>query len=855
MSARRDQPEVASAPARPWNLRALPLVLLGVFLLAGLWLAQQVILPQARERDLNRLSLYTSFARLLLESDAANGVHPEVTLEKIRQLGLTNPQILPLEQMPAGRSPRYITPGSHVEAWEVFHGADGQPAGVIRFERWSDTTLWALGILQAVAAAAMIGGILLVLTAWLSALGPSNRQLRALAANVRARFGLPPRAEPGSRGALQDLEVAIGEAADRTQSEAERRQRLLDEHTEAACLGTADGTLLEVNAAYARMFGRSQEELTGTNYLDLIPPADRTEVVNGLQKLTPRHPTNTETHRVFLPDGKIRWTRWRDRALFDEQGDVKEILSFGLDVTEEQNLRDQIERLRLAFDQMQSLARTGSLTWNFSEDRMAWTDETFRLLGIEREDSAATLDRLIQAVVPDDREPLRHLFQRARENGDPFECEFRAVQPDGSIRVLQSRAEVTADPKTKLLDQLTCTLRDITALRDAEAATKRELRLREAIEQSLAVGIVVRDMSGKTLSANPAFTAMVGFTEQELIKAIPPAEPYWPEENREAIRAALASALGGQGPKEGFQLVFCRKDGSLFDALVSVAPLLDENGEPQALLGAVTDITAIQQTRRDLLETNERLRIAQEVAEIGIWDWDPIEDTLHWDRQSFAIFGYPEATDPQEVWGKVHSEEEQERLTYELRRLIAAGGTSGQDRIRAKWPDGTIHDILSTYVILRDENGRANRVLGINRDVTSEMEEEREMRDANERLAAALEGGNFGIFEHVFGVGALNWNAVNYEIHGIDPSITDPEKLFAAWKEAAGDDYLIIVQTLAALPVEKTSLTYDFSITVPRTGERRRIRSSVFIERNAQGHPLRLVGVSRRLDQRISGLP
>ncbi|MGA0849863.1 MAG: PAS domain-containing protein, partial [Chthoniobacterales bacterium] len=243
-----------------------------------------------------------------------------------------------------------------------------------------------------------------------------------------------------------------------------------------------------------------------------------------------------------------------------------------------------------------------------------------------------------------------------------------------------------------------------------------------------------------------------------------------------------------------------------------------------------------------------RLRIAQDVAAFGIWDWDPVADTLHWDRQSFAIFGYPEATDPHEVWGKVHSEEDQERLTYELRRLIAAGGTSGEDRIRALWPDGTIHDILSTYVILRDDTGKAVRVLGVNRDVTSEVEEERELRDANERLAAALEGGSFGTFEHVFGVGALNWNAVNYEMHGIDPSITDPEKLFAAWKEVVGDDYPIIEQAVAALPVDKTSLTYDFGVRLQSTGEKRRIRTSIFIERSKQGHPLRLVGVSRRLD-------
>ena len=847
MSTSRDQHGEKFSPARQSLVWFLPLLVLTCFLLAGLWGIQQFTIPHARVRDLDRATRYAKFSRFLIEADMAAGVPLAVTMDKIRQTGLDNAQIIPPDQIPQGKSPRYTAPGSHVEAWEIFHGPDGQPAGAVYYERWSDTTVWALAILQFLFAATAVCGVLLIAVTWLAAYVPLRRRIAELTKSVRERFGLVSLQETKAGDPLSVLTKSLAEAEAKMREKEGQRQRLLDEHTEAACLGMADGTLIEVNAAYARMFGRSPEELAGTNYLDLIPPADRTQVVNGLQKLTPRHPTNIETHRVVLPDGKIRWTRWRDRALFDEQGAVKQILSFGLDVTEEQNLRDQTERLRLAFDQMQSLARTGSLTWNFSEDRMEWTEETFRLLGIERGKMAPSLDSLLETVAPDDRERLRHLFARAREIGDPFEHEFRAILPDGSLRVLQSRAEITADAKTKLLDQLTCTLRDITALRDAELATKRELRLREAIEQSLAVGIVVRDMSGRTLSANPAFTEMVGFTEEELINAAPPAEPYWPKENQHAIRAALISALQGQSPKEGFQLVFCRKDGSPFDALVSVAPLLDEKAEPQALLGAVTDITAIQQTRRDLLATNERLRIAQEVAEFGIWDWDPIKETLQWDRQSFAIFGYPEATNPLEVWGKVHSEEEQEQLTYELRRLIAAGGTSGQDRIRARWPDGTVHEILSTYIIMRDSSRHANRVLGINRDVTSEMEEERELRDANERLAAALEGGQFGTFEHIIGVGDVNWSTANYEINGIDPSVTDPGQLFEVWKEGAGSFYPELMERMHALPVGETQLTYEFTAR-PAGCEPRRIRSSVFVERNTQGHPVRLVGITRRLD-------
>jgi PAS domain S-box-containing protein len=501
---------------------------------------------------------------------------------------------------------------------------------------------------------------------------------------------------------------------------------------------------------------------------------------------------------------------------------------------------------KVAFDQMQSLAETGSLTWDLAADVMEWTPETRRLLGVDAS-APASLDGLLAVVAPDEMETVRRLFLEAKERGRDFQHEFRAVLPDGSLRSLQSRAEVLADSKTKILNHLTCTLRDITALRDAEAATKRELRFREAIEQSLTAGIVVSDDTGRNLLVNPAFCAMTGWSREELVGITAP-YPYWPEEDTPAITKAFEMAITGQTPRDGFELRFRRKDGTRFDVLIKVAPLLESEDRRIGWLGAVTDISAIQQTRRELQATNERLRIAQDVAEFGIWDWNPVKDTLHWDRQSFALFGYPDATDPKEVWGKVNSEEEQERLTYELKRLIANGGTSGQDRLRVQWPNGSIHDILSTYVITHDEEGRNTRVVGINRDVTTELEEERELRSAQERLAAALEGGSFGTFEHLFGVGALNWNAANYELHGIDPDITDPEELFQAWKAVAGPEYAALEQRISGLPVNKNVITYIFSITVPGTGEKRRINSSVFVERNKKGHPLRLVGISRRLD-------
>jgi PAS domain S-box-containing protein len=824
-----------------WQILAPITALFLILVVVSGLAARQFFEPLAMERDLLRAERYAQFSAVVFGERLSVKTPQELT-EEFERAGLHTLDFLPPENAPAWKSPRFLDAGPFVEAWSAVTSSDGTPLGVITLRRQADAFVFVTQAIRAFAFASCVTFALLFALAWLLLKRRVTDRLR----NLMQEVGPATTTTESGSDVVKQMRITVAESLAREQKKTASMQHLLDGHTEMACTSTPEGTLLAVNSAYTRLFGKSREQLVGTNYLDLIPPADRSDAIAGVRKLSRRNPVSVAEHRVVLADGTVRWVRWRDTATFDSKGNAQEILSFGVDVTPEKDLAARIEGLRIAFDQMQSLAETGSLTWDFAADRMEWTPETRRLLGVG--DSApASLEGLLEVLAPDERETVRSLLRSARKEGRNFQHEFRVVLPDGSLRVVQSRAEVLADAKTKLLNHLTCTLRDITSLRDAEAATRRELRFREAIEQSLAVGIVVRDMSGRTSSANPAFTAMVGFTEEELINAAPPAEPYWPEKDHQAISAALASALEGRSPKEGFQLVFRRKDGSLFDALVSVAPLLGEDGEPRALLGAVTDISAIQQTRRELQATNERLRIAQDVAEFGIWDWNPVKDTLHWDRQSFALFGYPDATDAKKVWAKVNSEEEQERLTYELKRLIAKGGTSGQDRLRAQWPDGSIHDLQSTYVIVRDEAGHSTRVVGINRDVTAELAEERELHNAQERLAAALEGGQFGTFEHVFGIGDLNWSPTNYEINGIDRSITDPAQLFKAWREGTGDCLPELMQRMSSLPITENHLTYEFTAH-PAGQESRRVRASVFIERNQQGHPTRLVGITRRVD-------
>jgi two-component system sensor histidine kinase UhpB len=164
-------------------------------------------------------------------------------------------------------------------------------------------------------------------------------------------------------------------------------------------------------------------------------------------------------------------------------------------------------------------------------------------------------------------------------------------------------------------------------LREAESRRERRLSdemlkvehsFRKTIEKSIPSGLAVIDLTGLQTYVNPSFCEMVGWSEAELVGIRPPF-PDWPPEEREAIEAIFAKAFKGQASKEGFELRFQRKNGSQFDALVLVAPLLDANGRTNGWVRSVTDITQRKQAEEALRRAHSELehRVKARTAELS----------------------------------------------------------------------------------------------------------------------------------------------------------------------------------------------------------------------------------------------
>jgi len=108
------------------------------------------------------------------------------------------------------------------------------------------------------------------------------------------------------------------------------------------CRFNPDGEIIFANKLYANYFGKKVEDLIGTNFIKLIPEEDRKYVMENISSLSPIEPIQSHEHKVIDADGEIKWHRWTNRALFDENNHLLIYQATGEDITNRKKVEDQI---------------------------------------------------------------------------------------------------------------------------------------------------------------------------------------------------------------------------------------------------------------------------------------------------------------------------------------------------------------------------------------------------------------------------------------------------------------------------------------------------------------------------------
>jgi two-component system sensor histidine kinase DctS len=137
------------------------------------------------------------------------------------------------------------------------------------------------------------------------------------------------------------------------------------------------------------------------------------------------------------------------------------------------------------------------------------------------------------------------------------------------------------------------------------------------MEDSLVTGLRARDLQGRISYVNPAFCDMVGLPAHALIGHNAPM-PYWPPEMVDEYKQRQAIRLAGNvPPREGFESVFMRADGTRFPVLIIEAPLINTQGQQSGWMGAVIDISEQRRIEEVSRASQERLQATARLATVG----------------------------------------------------------------------------------------------------------------------------------------------------------------------------------------------------------------------------------------------
>ena len=164
---------------------------------------------------------------------------------------------------------------------------------------------------------------------------------------------------------------------------------------------------------------------------------------------------------------------------------------------------------RFVLDRAEQLAQTGSWDWNLETDMLLWSDNMFRLLGLEPEEITPTPDYVVGRICPGDRARVERELEAARAVGILPDVTYRITMPDGGVRSLRSFAAV-ADQAEGRPSRLIGSVQDVTELVEAMRRSEESLTLIETLQSTAPVGFAFVDREFRIVRINQALADVNG---------------------------------------------------------------------------------------------------------------------------------------------------------------------------------------------------------------------------------------------------------------------------------------------------------------------------------------------------------
>ena len=409
--------------------------------------------------------------------------------------------------------------------------------------------------------------------------------------------------------------------------------------------------------------------------------------------------------------------------------------------------KESLELTLRRFSQAQKISRLGHSVIDLKTGEHIWSEEMFRILGLEPYSIEPYTENFLKYVHPDDLEKFTATLDQSNKLFSPYSTTCRLLQANGTLRHLLVRREYEFD-KAGAPIRAYATVLDITELMEKEEKLKQtneelELTLKRfsQAEQIAHLGHGESDLNtGRVIWSEEMFR-IYGLEPNSLepstenfLKCIHP-------DDREKV---LAVIINSRQTLSSYSLN-CRvlqPNGNLRHLFFKGGYEFDKAGKPIRVYGTTMDVTELVEKEEKLKEVNEELELtlkrfsqAQQIAHLGHWELDLNTGKILWSEETFRILGfkpYSIEASLERFLECIHPDEREKVSEIIHQSLLLVEPYKINHRLL--WPNGELRHLFIKGEYEFDKSGKPIRVYGTMLDVTELMEKEEKLKEVNEEL-------------------------------------------------------------------------------------------------------------------------
>jgi PAS domain S-box-containing protein len=235
------------------------------------------------------------------------------------------------------------------------------------------------------------------------------------------------------------IDIEDSKRAEEALRKSEERWRSVFENSAiGVALTDLNGRFLATNPVYQKMVGHSEEELRKLSFpeitLEEYREANRAFITELLEGKRQQFQIEKQYRRK---DGSLIWVRNSVSLVPGTESMPRFIMALSEDITERKRAEAELRRSEAYLAAGQRLSHTGSWALNLSSREIFWSQETYRIFGIDPASTTASLyEAFLQRIHPEDRSRIEKDIRAAAVTKNPYATDYRVILPDGSIRYI-----------------------------------------------------------------------------------------------------------------------------------------------------------------------------------------------------------------------------------------------------------------------------------------------------------------------------------------------------------------------------------------------------------------------------------